>query len=326
VETETLDILELELRLIPRVVGVGIEHDDNTLRVHLMTDRPAPHAPLLRSASEIARHHTAGKVVLTVSAPLPEAAAAGVVVETGRFHPVVLPWADLSERLVKVLRLATAPVAISFSATSPPGVEPFDAPMAPATEDGRHGRVPAGCVFWTHGTERTFSTVAEDHGNCSVGSVTHGLLAPQDVLDHSDVAELVGVGWVGPDLLEQLPKVEGRPGAVVYGPLGDSPIAPDVVLLRVNARQLMVLSDALPALSIQGKPQCHVVALAKEQGIPAASVGCALSRQRTGMRPDEMSCALPAAQLGSIVAAVEKAAGIDAAVGRYAAEDARRFA
>jgi len=51
-----------------------------------------------------------------------------------------------------------------------------------------------------------------------------------------------------------------------------------VVLLRVNARQLMVLSDALPGLSIQGKPQCHIVALAKEHGVPAASVGCALSR------------------------------------------------
>lgn len=234
-------------------------------------------------------------------------------------------WADLSERLVKVLRLTTAPVAITFSDGSPPGVEPFDGPMAPATEDGRQGRVPAGCVFWAHGTERTFATVAADHGNCSVGSVTHGLLAPSEVVDHSDIAELVGAGWVGPDLLEQLPRVTDRPGAVVYGPLGDTPVEADVVLLRVNARQLMVLSDALPGLSIQGKPQCHVVALAKQRGVAAASVGCALSRQRTGMRPEEMTCALPAAHLESIVAAVEETAAVDAAVGRYAAEDARRF-
>ncbi|MDQ2726824.1 MAG: DUF169 domain-containing protein, partial [Actinomycetota bacterium] len=141
-----------------------------------------------------------------------------------------------------------------------------------------------------------------------------------------DVAELVGVGWVGPDLLDQIPKVAERPAAVVYGPLGDTPIEPDVILLRVNARQLMVLSDALPGLTIQGKPQCHVVALAKEQGVPAASVGCALSRQRTGMRPEEMTCALPAGRLDSIVADIERTAAIDATVGRYAAEDARRFA
>lgn len=235
-------------------------------------------------------------------------------------------WPELADRLVTVLHLATAPVAISFAERPPPGIVAFDTPMPTATDDGRRGRVPAGCVFWGHGATRAFATTPEDHGNCSVGSVTHGLLAPSEVTDRGDVAELVGAGWVGPDVLDQLPRVAERPGSVVYAPLGESPVPPDVVLLRVNARQLMVLSDAIPGLSIQGKPQCHIVAVAKEQGVAAASVGCALSRQRTGMRPEEMTCALPAAELGSIVAAVEQTAQIDAAVGRYAAEDARRFA
>jgi len=44
------------------------------------------------------------------------------------------------------------------------------------------------------------------------------------------------------------------------------------------------------------------------------------------MGPEEMTCALPAVKLDSIVAALEKSSGIDAAVGRYAAQDARRFA
>ena len=92
--------------------------------------------------------------------------------------------------------------------------------MPAATEDGRRGRVPAGCVFWVHGGERAFATVAEDHGNCSVGSVTHGLLAPGDVIDRSDVAELVGAGWVGQSVLDQLPKVAPRAGSIVYSPLG----------------------------------------------------------------------------------------------------------
>ena len=110
-------------------------------------------------------------------------------------------------------------------------------------------------------------------------------MAPSEVLDRSDVAELVGAGWVGPGVLDQLPKVATRPRSVVYGPLGAAPVDPDAVLLRVNARQLMVLCDALPGLSIEGKPQCHIVAVAKEQGVPVASVGCVLSRQRTGMPP-----------------------------------------
>lgn len=73
-ETETLNMLELELRQIPRVLGVGIEEADHALTIHLLTGAPAPHVMLLRSASEIARNHTTGQVVLTVtvSAPLPE--------------------------------------------------------------------------------------------------------------------------------------------------------------------------------------------------------------------------------------------------------------
>ncbi|MDQ6837108.1 MAG: hypothetical protein M3137_01870 [Actinomycetota bacterium] len=74
VETEAVDILELELRQIPRVLGVGIDREDHALTVHLLTTAPAPHLMLLRSASEIARNHTTGQVVLTVSvsAPRPE--------------------------------------------------------------------------------------------------------------------------------------------------------------------------------------------------------------------------------------------------------------
>ena len=102
-------------------------------------------------------------------------------------------------------------------------------------------------------------------------------------------------------------------------------ITPDVVMLRVNGRQMMVLSDAIPGLPVEGKPQCHIVALAKEHSRPAASVGCALSRARTGMKPEEMTCALPASQLGELVTSIEKTSAVDSAVAKYAADDARRF-
>ena len=63
----------------------------------------------------------------------------------------------------------------------------------------------------------------------------------------------------------------------------------------------MTIGDALPDLVIEGKPQCHIVAIAKEQNRPAASVGCALSRARTGMGVHEMTCALPGPRLDEIV-------------------------
>jgi uncharacterized protein (DUF169 family) len=87
----------------------------------------------------------------------------------------------------------------------------------------------------------------------------------------------------------------------------------------------MTLGDALPDLVIEGKPQCHIVAIAKEQNRPAASVGCALSRARTGMGAHEMTCALPGSRLEEFLDALDRAADVDATVARYAAADAQRF-
>jgi uncharacterized protein (DUF169 family) len=235
-------------------------------------------------------------------------------------------WAGLADRLIRTLHLAVPPIAITFTDEVPDGPPAFDEPMSEATEDGRSGRVPAGCVFWIRATERSFTTVPADHGNCSVGSFTHGLITLEEAAGHTDVATLLEVGWVDAEAVGRIPNVSKPPAAITYGPLAEAASVADVVLLRVNGRQMMVLSDALPGLRIEGKPQCHIVALAKEHGEVAASVGCALSRARTGMRPDEMTVAIPGGRLAGVVESVEKTAAVDTIVAKYAADDARRFA
>jgi len=234
-------------------------------------------------------------------------------------------WGRLAADLTGTLHLASPPIAITFSAAPPPEVAPFDAPMAPPAADGRTGRVPAGCVFWIKAADRTFSTVAEDHGNCSVGSLTHGFIDLPTAATRPDVAALVAAGWVTEDVFPSIPVVDETPGAVTYGPLAQTPIDPDVVLLRINGQQAMVLSDAIPGLAFEGKPQCHIVAMAKA-GRPAASVGCALSRARTGMPATEMTCAFPAGLLPGVIRSLQANAEADATVARYAAADATRFA
>jgi len=228
-------------------------------------------------------------------------------------------WAGLAGRLDAALSPTAPAIAITFSAAPPAGVPAFDAPMPPPSPDGRTGRVPAGCVFWMHGTERTFTTVADDHGNCSVGSWTHGFIPLEEAATRGDVGALMESGWVTMEMVPHIPTVQETPGAVTYGPLAETPIDPDVVLVRLTAKSLMVLSDALPGLKIEGKPQCHIVAIAKEQGEIAASVGCMLSRVRTQMPSTDMTCAIPAARLAALVDDVRRTAEIDAVVARYAA-------
>jgi len=239
---------------------------------------------------------------------------------------IATDWRARASMLSDALHLTSPPIAITFANVAPAGIPAFDAPMAPPLPDGRSGRVPAGCVFWIRAATTTFSTVPEDHGNCSVGSVTHGLIPLSEAATRGDVAELLAAGWVTEDMFPQIPAVSERPGAITYGPLGDATADPDVVLLRLNAKQLMVLSDALPGLRLEGKPQCHIVAVAKEQDQIAASVGCALSRARTGMPATEMTCAIPSGQVDDVIDRVQKTAAADAAVASYAASDAQRFA
>ncbi|MDZ7753309.1 MAG: DUF169 domain-containing protein [Gammaproteobacteria bacterium] len=231
----------------------------------------------------------------------------------------------LASELSYILSLQVPPLAITFSEVAAENVPAFEGIMPEPADDGRTGRVPAGCVFWIKAQDRTFSTAAEDHGNCSVGSVTHGLKTLNEVSENSDVASLVGAGWVTPGMIPQIPTVKGDPSHVTYGPLYETPVEPDVVFLRLNAKQAMVMADALPDINFQGKPQCHIIAIAKEQNEVAISVGCMLSRVRTGMTASEMTCAIPAGRLTEVVEKLRSACNADKAVAAYASDDSKRF-
>lgn len=231
----------------------------------------------------------------------------------------------LDRELRGLLGLAVPPVALAFVVSAPPGLPRADSAKPVPTQDGRTGAVPAGCVFWMKATEKSFATDAGDHGNCSVGSLTHGFKSFAEAAAGADVAALLAAEWVTVEAASKIPVVKEKPGAVLYGPLADGAFEPDVIFLRLNGKQLMLVNDAWPELRFEGKPQCHIIPLAKENGDVAVSSGCMLSRVRTGMSNNEMTCALPARKLGDLVARLKKAQAADFKVAGYAAEDAKRF-
>ena len=237
-----------------------------------------------------------------------------------------MDWKGLAAELQALLSLDVAPIAITFLDAVPAGIPVYEGAMPAPTPDGRTGKVSAGCVFWVKAADRTFATLPADHGNCSVGSMTHGFKTMQEVAENADVAALLASGWVTMDMVPQIPVVRQKPQCITYGPLSDTPIAPDVVLLRLNPKQVMILHDALPDMRMEGKPQCHIIAIAKEQQAVAASVGCMLSRVRTGLPNSQMTCAIPAHRLAEVVQRLTATGTADTTVAAYAAEDARRFA
>lgn len=230
-----------------------------------------------------------------------------------------------SDALTDLLRLNHAPIAITFHDDLPDdGVPRFDEPLSEPTEDGRSGRAAAPCVFWMHAHERTFDTVAEDHGNCSVGRFTHGFAEAADILDKSDVAALLEVGWVTMGAFSGVAALSRRPKGVRYGPLAAAIGVPDVVLLRVTPHQMMEINDAVE-VDWSGKPQCQILPKAADDGVIAASMGCALSRARTGMGDDELTVAVPGHRVEELVAALRPVITADNAVVGYAVADLARF-
>jgi uncharacterized protein (DUF169 family) len=230
-----------------------------------------------------------------------------------------------SDSLTDLLGLEHAPIALTFHDELPDdGVPLFDAPMSEPTEDGRSGRAAAPCVFWMHAHERTFDTLAEDHGNCSVGRFTHGFADAADILDKSDVAALLEVGWVTMEAFAGVAALSRRPKGVRYGPLAEAAATPDVVLLRVTPRQMMEINDAVE-VDWSGKPQCQILPRAADDGVIAASMGCALSRARTGMGDDELTVAVPGHRVEELIAALRPVTTADGAVAGYAVADLARF-
>jgi len=231
-----------------------------------------------------------------------------------------------ADALRDLLGLGVPPIAITFAAEAPENIAPFGGTMPPPTPDGRTGAVSAGCVFWIRGTERTFTTTEADHANCSVGSYTHGFKALQDIVGKADVQALLTVGWVSPEAAMQLPALAQKPHAVIYGPLAQATKQPDIVFLRITGKQLMLLNDAWPTLRFEGKPQCHIIPVAVNTGEITISSGCMLSRVRTGMSNNEVTCAIPWSRLPELIERLQQAGKADFQAAAYAADDAKRFA
>lgn len=73
------------------------------------------------------------------------------------------------------------------------------------------------------------------------------------------------------------------------------------------------------------KPQCQIVPLAYT-GEMVVSAGCAVSRARTNLPPDELTCAFHGSTLHDIVGRFERSAATDHAVAEYAvASDRQQF-
>ena len=95
------------------------------------------------------------------------------------------------------------------------------------------GSEPSGCSFWRLAAEgRTFATVPSDHYACPIGAHTHNVPLPEDrAHELPDVlVTMTTLGYLEMEEVPGIPVLPRTPKHIVFAPLGDTPVDPDVVL------------------------------------------------------------------------------------------------
>ncbi len=222
-------------------------------------------------------------------------------------------YQELEQRLSQPLTLARRPVAIAFRESPPPGIEKFS------------GTVPSGCSFWRIAAEgRTFYTVPSDHYNCPIGSYTHSIALPPDRAPELEqtLGLMAGAGYIKMEDIPGVFRLPQTPPVVIYAPLGDTPVDPDVILFSGRPASVMLLDEAAlragvaAQLPMFSRPTCMAIPAAISQGTVASS-GCIGNRIYTGLGDDELYVAVPGRDLERIAAEIATIASANAQLAEY---------
>lgn len=213
-----------------------------------------------------------------------------------------MSYATAAEVITSKLSLDSPPIAITFVEAVPAGVSTFDQ------------AVPSACTFWRRAEMGVFYASAEQHFNCPVGAMVMGFELPESVQQNlmGAVQMMCSCGYLSPDEPAKIPTVKKQKSGIVYGPLKDFPIEPDVVLVWLTPRQAMLLSETTGAThwtetappGVLGRPACASLPVALEHNRAALSLGCTGMRTYTDISADRLLVALPGQNLSEFVDAL----------------------
>jgi len=219
----------------------------------------------------------------------------------------------MERQLSEILGLRRRPVAVAFRDTAPTGVAKFA------------GTEPSGCSFWRIAAGgRTFYTVPSDHHNCPIGSYTHNIELPPERAPELDqtLSLMAQIGYIKMEEVPGIPRLAQAPGAVVYAPLGDTPVDPDVVLFAGRPGRVMLLQETALCAGVKaqapllGRPTCMALPAALAYGL-VASTGRIGNRVYTDVGEDELYVTVPGKDLPRIAEAAHTIAAANHILSEY---------
>ena len=170
--------------------------------------------------------------------------------------------------------------------------------------------VPSACAFWRRAESSTFFASAGAHMGCPIGAMVMGFS-----LDEAKMAELMGlvggmceIAYIREDEVDKIPHFEGTGAGIVYGPLTEFPLEPDVALAWATPKQAMLIEELLGGTawvgaqsSVLGRPACAAIPAAFEDGAATLSLGCIGMRTFTEIPDTHVLVVIPGKALQGIV-------------------------
>ena len=222
-------------------------------------------------------------------------------------------YRSLEQQLSSELGLTRRPVSIAFVDAPPDGVSKF------------MGSGPSGCTFWRLASDGlVFFTVPGDHYNCPIGSYTHNIpLPPNRANELGETLDFMAdIGYLRMDEVPGIAVLPNTPAVVVYAPLGETPVDPDVVMFAGSPARMMLLHEAAIAAGIAAslntlaRPTCTAVPAALTAGMVVSS-GCIGNRVYTDLGGDELYAAVRGNDLAKLAEKAHTVAAANAKLRDY---------
>ena len=209
----------------------------------------------------------------------------------------------INQEIVSAFGLDIPPIAMAFVDNQPQGVETMEE------------EVPSFCTFWRMAEKKSFYAPANKHYNCPIGAMVLGFEMSKEVQDQLGglVKKMCECSYLSEDEPANIPTITEKKAGVVYGPLKDFPVAPQLILMWLKPSQAMIYNEVLGCCKWSGsmdsmalgRPACAVIPTTLNKSPFGMSLGCTGMRTFTEVSDDHILATLNCAEIDSFLTSLQ---------------------
>jgi uncharacterized protein (DUF169 family) len=211
--------------------------------------------------------------------------------------------AKIDQEISSAFGLDISPIAMALVDNQPQGVETMEE------------EVPSFCTFWRMAEKKSFYAPANKHYNCPIGAMVLGFEMPKEVQDQLGglVKKMCECSYLSEDEPANIPTITEKKAGVVYGPLKDFPVAPQLILMWLKPSQAMIYNEVLGCCKWSGsmdsmalgRPACAVIPTTLNKSPFGMSLGCTGMRTFTEVSDDHILATLNCAEIDSFLTSLQ---------------------